>query len=209
MLRRRIVLALVLAATATLLMLGSRGFSRPEQAEAMPVEIDGALSVKHEPDIYFYPTPPPVVDKMLELANITADDVVYDLGCGDGRIVIAAAKEFGARGVGIDIDPERIKESRANAKAAGVEHLVEFRQADIFKTDFSDASVVMLYLLPELNLQLVPQLQQLSADSRIVSHAFGIEGYPADRRIDLPDYDGDGQPEKVYHWSTPLKKSRS
>jgi ribosomal protein L11 methylase PrmA len=120
---------------------------------------------------------------MLELAGVTKADVVYDLGCGDGRIPIAAAKKYGARGVGLDIDPRRIEESRANAKAAGVEHLVEFRLEDVMTADVSGASVVTLYLLSSSNAKLRPILRkQLRPGSRIVSHAFSMgTDWPADR----------------------------
>ncbi|WBY03547.1 methyltransferase domain-containing protein [Ramlibacter tataouinensis] len=135
------------------------------------------------PDVPFVPTPMPVVEKMLQMANVRAGDVVYDLGCGDGRIVIQAAKERGARGVGIDIDPRRIAEARANAKEAGVEERVQFRQADLFQSDFSPASVVTLYLLPDINQRLRPQLwRQLKVGTRVVSHDFDMgDAWPPDR----------------------------
>lgn len=131
----------------------------------------------------YVPTPDDVVIRMLELAGVKASDVVYDLGCGDGRIPIAAAKRFGARGVGIDIDPGRIEESRANAKAAGVESLVEFRVGDVLQADVSPATVVTLYLLTSSNLKLRPILErQLRPGARIVSHAFSMgPEWPADR----------------------------
>jgi SAM-dependent methyltransferase len=123
----------------------------------------------------FVPTPQEVVDRMLEMASVTKSDVVYDLGCGDGRLVITAAKRYGARGVGVDIDAARIAESKANAKAAGVEHLVEFRQQDALTVDVAPASVVTLYLLTAANLKLRPTLQKtLKPGSRIVSHQFGM-----------------------------------
>ena len=131
----------------------------------------------------YVPTPEDVVDRMLVLAVTTRDDVVYDLGCGDGRIPIAAAKTFGARGVGIDIDPRRIEESRANAKAAGVEHLVEFRLGDALAADVSPATVVTLYMLGSGNAALRPILtRQLRPGARIVSHAFSMgPTWPADK----------------------------
>ena len=131
----------------------------------------------------YVPTPPDVVVRMLELAKVTRNDVVYDLGCGDGRIPIAAAAKYGARGVGIDIDPRRIDESRANAKAAGVEHLVEFRLEDVMKADVSRATVVTLFLLSSSNAKLRPMLQsQLGPGARIVSHAFSMGAdWPADK----------------------------
>jgi SAM-dependent methyltransferase len=127
-------------------------------------------------------TPQDVVERMLALAQVTKDDVVYDLGCGDGRIVVTAAKRYGARGVGVDIDPKRIEESIANAKAAGVERLVEFRLQDAMTTDVSPATVVTLYLLSSSNATLRPILtRQLRPGARIVAHNFSMgAGWPAD-----------------------------
>jgi len=131
----------------------------------------------------YVPTPQDVAERMLELAGVTRDDVVYDLGCGDGRLVITAASKYGARGVGIDIDPERIAESEANARKAGVDRLVSFRLQDAMTVDVSPATVVTLYLLSSSNLKLRPQLTaQLRPGARIVSHAFSM---------------GDWKPEKV------------
>ena len=131
----------------------------------------------------YVPSAYEVVDRMLALAEVTKDDVVYDLGSGDGRIPIAAAKNHGARGVGLDIDPQRIVESRANAKAAGVESLVEFREQDVLTADLSGATVVTLYLLSSANAQLRPILtRQLRPGTRIVSHAFSMgPAWPADK----------------------------
>ena len=110
------------------------------------------------PDVHFVPTPMDVVDTMLAVAKVAKNDRLFDLGSGDGRIVIAAAKRFGTRGTGIDIDPQRITESNRNADTAGVKQLVEFRQADLFQTDLRSATVITLYLLPRLNVQLRPKL---------------------------------------------------
>ena len=131
----------------------------------------------------YVPSAPEVVDRMLTLAGVTKADVVYDLGSGDGRIPIAAAKKYGARGVGLDINPERIEESRANAKAAGVEHLVEFRLENVLTADVSQATVVTLYLLSYANAKLRPILtKQLRPGTRIVSHAFSMgTEWPADK----------------------------
>jgi SAM-dependent methyltransferase len=131
----------------------------------------------------YVPSPPEVVDRMLALATVTKADVVYDLGSGDGRIPIAAAQKYGARGVGLDIDPKRIAEARANAKSASVEHLVEFRQQDVLTADVSDATVVTLYLLSSSNAKLRPILtRQLKPGARIVSHAFSMgTTWPADK----------------------------
>jgi SAM-dependent methyltransferase len=129
------------------------------------------------PDVIWLPTEDPVVTAMLKFVNVTKDDVVYDLGCGDGRIVIAAARQFGARGVGIDIDPERIKEANAAAARAGVSSRVRFEVGDLFDpaVRISDATVVALYLLPSLNARLRPRLQnELKPGTRIVSNAFSM-----------------------------------
>lgn len=123
------------------------------------------------PDVIFVPTPQEVVEDMLRLANVRKGDVLYDLGSGDGRIPVTAARLYGVRGVGIDIDPERVREARENAKRNGVENLVQFRQQDLFEADFREATVVTLYLLPDLNLKLQPRLlAQLRPGTRIVSH---------------------------------------
>jgi len=131
----------------------------------------------------YVPSPTEVVDRMLALAEVTKTDIVFDLGSGDGRIPIAAAKKYGARGVGLDIDPLKIAESRANAKAAGVEHLVEFREQDVLTADISEATVVTLYLLSSANAQLRPIItKQLKPGTRIVSHAFSMgPTWPADK----------------------------
>ncbi len=133
------------------------------------------------PDVHFVPTPDEVVMEMLNMARVVKNDVVYDLGCGDGRIVITAAKTYGARGVGVDIDPVRIQESKENALKAGVTDRVRFTQQDLFKTDFSEATVVFLYLLPELNLELRPKLlRELKPGSRIISHEFDMGDWKPD-----------------------------
>ena len=138
----------------------------PGRAHAVPL-----------PRVPYVPTPPDLVRRMLALGRVKRGDVVYDLGCGDGRIVIEAARRYGARGVGIDLDPERIREARENARRAGVEGRVSFRQADLFATDFSPATVLMLYLLFEVNLKLMPMLwRQLRAGTRVVSHDFHMGG---------------------------------
>jgi SAM-dependent methyltransferase len=139
----------------------------------------GAHGREDVPDLApFLPTPMAVVEKMLELAEIQASDVIYDLGCGDGRIVIAAAKRFGARGVGIDVVPERVFESRAGAERAGVAALLEFKLQNVFDVDISPATVVVLYLLPESNLLLRPKLEaELAPGTRVVSHNYSIEGW--------------------------------
>jgi SAM-dependent methyltransferase len=147
----------------------------------------------------FVPTPQEVVDRMLEMAAIKPGDVVYDLGCGDGRLVVTAAKRFGVRGVGVDIDPDRIAESRANAKRERVEQLVEFRQQDVRDVNVSEATVVTLYLLTEANLELRPRLQaELKPGSRIVSHQFGMGDWvPARVETVVDSY---GLSRQLYLW---------
>lgn len=149
-------------------------------------------------DVWYVPTPQEVVDRMLDEAKVRPTDVVYDLGCGDGRMVITAAKKYGTRGVGVDLDPARIREARANAKAAGVDKLVTFSVGDMFETDIREANVVLLYLLPELNRRLKPKLfAELRPGARVVSHDFDMgKGWPPDRSIKL------GQ-DGIYLWVMP------
>jgi cyclopropane fatty-acyl-phospholipid synthase-like methyltransferase len=148
----------------------------------------------------FVATPPDVVDRMLTLAQVTARDVVYDLGCGDGRIVIAAARTYGARGVGVDIDPVRIDEARSNARRAGVEHLVTFRVEDARTTDVTEATVVTLYLVAALNAELRPRLVQgLRPGARIVSHSFPIGDWEPDRVETFMS--ANGQPRTLLLWT--------
>jgi SAM-dependent methyltransferase len=150
-----------------------------------------------ESDVPYVPTPEPVVDRMLELADVGPDDVVYDLGSGDGRIVIRAARKYGARGVGIEIDPELVKEARQNAKNAGVSDLVEFRQGDLFKADFSDATAVTLYLLPSVNQKLRPMLfEQLAPGTPVVSHDFDMGKWSPERTVDVSG-------DTIYRWTIP------
>ena len=147
----------------------------------------------------FVPTPNDVVTQMLTLAGVGEDDVVYDLGCGDGRIVIAAARDFGARGVGIDIDPQRIAEANANARQAGVQHLVDFIEQDAMDVDVSDATVVTLYLLSSTNARLRPILtRQLRPGARIVSHAFTMANWQPDL-VDRFE-DAGGTMRTLYLW---------
>ena len=168
----------------------------------MLVALTVGLTVLQTVRTPFLATPPDVVDRMLTLAQVDARDVVYDLGCGDGRIVIAAARTYGARGVGVDIDPARIEEARTNAQRAGVEHLVTFRTEDARTTDISEATVVTLYLVAALNAQLRPRLAaQLRPGARIVSHHFPIGTWEPDR-VDV-FRSADGQTRTLLLWSIP------
>ena len=157
------------------------------------------------PDVAFVPTPQDVVEKMLELAKVKKDDLVYDLGCGDGRIVVTAAKKYGCKAVGYDIDPKRVKESLENVKNNKVGHLAKIKQEDIFTLDLSKANVITLYLLPALNVKLIPQLEKLKPGSRIVSHNFRMSGVKPDKVVRLKSKK-DGMQHTVYLWTTPLKK---
>ena len=154
------------------------------------------ISILPRLDVPYVPTPQPVVDKMLELARVGKNDMLFDLGCGDGRIVVTAAKARGARGTGIDLDPARIAEATENAKRAGVADRAKFRVGDLFKTDFSSATVVTLYLLPTINAKLRPQLwKQLRIGTRVVSHAFDMGSeWPAEKTAQV-----DGR--AIYYWT--------
>ena len=182
----------------TLMLFAALALIAPAAAPAQPAV---SPPEARRPDVIFVPTPQPVVEAMLEMANVKKGDVLYDLGSGDGRIPITAARKYGVRAVGIDIDPERIQEANANAEAAGVTNLVTFRNADLFTSDFSEASVVTLYLLDSLNEKLRPKLlRELKPGTRIVSHAFRM---------------GDWEPEQtrevngnmVYFWTVPRRQA--
>jgi SAM-dependent methyltransferase len=148
----------------------------------------------------YVPTPQDVVDRMLALAGVGKSDVVVDLGCGDGRIPITAAKVYGARGIGVDIDPRRIAEANANAKAAGVTHLVEFRLQDAMTTDVSGATVITLYLLSSSNLKLRPILtRQLKPGARIVAHNFAMGDWEAEKIETFTDKEG--RTRTIYRWT--------
>lgn len=183
----------------------------PKNGSLLPLRDDWTLVLLQEkpklkPDVVYVPTPQKVVEKMLEVAKVTKDDVVYDLGCGDGRIVVTAARLYGCKAVGYDIDPERIKESLANVKKHGVENLVKIEQRDIFTVDVSPASVVCLYLLPNLNAKLVPQLQKMKPGSRVVTHDFRIPGYKHVQEFRVDPGEGFTREHTVYLYIIPLQK---
>jgi ribosomal protein L11 methylase PrmA len=156
------------------------------------------------PDVVYVPTPQEVVDRMLELAELKKGEVLYDLGCGDGRIVITAAKRYGVKAVGFDIDPKRVAESRQNVQKAGVGELVTIKQQDIFTTDLTGADVVTLYLLPTLNVRLMPQLAKLKPGSRILSHAFNMKG-ARPKKLERV-HCGDGATRNLFLWLVPWDK---
>jgi SAM-dependent methyltransferase len=184
-----------IAATSLGLMAYRHVPTTPEPTQSQLVAQDTGPKL----DVPYVPTPTAVVDAMIKVANVGKNDVLYDLGCGDGRIVITAAQKYGIRGVGIDIDPERIKEANENAKKAGVSDRVKFIQGDLFKANFSEATVVTLYLLPRINLKLRPQLfKQLKPGTRVVSHAFDMGDWKPEKTLDV-----DGR--NVYFWTIPQK----
>ena len=153
------------------------------------------------PDVIFVPTPNEIVDTMLRMAAVTKKDTVYDLGCGDGRIVITAAQKFGARGVGIDIDPDRVAEATENAAKAGVADRVKIIRGDLFEADIRPATVVTLYLLTDLNLKLRPKLlRDLNPGTRVVSHAFSMGDWAPERTAEV-------QGTHVYLWRIPPRKA--
>lgn len=155
-----------------------------------------------EPDVIYVPTPEPVVDAMLNLAEVKPGDVLYDLGSGDGRIPIRAAERFGVRATGIEINPVRLREANANAEKAGVTDLVSFRQDDLFEADFSDATVVTLYLLDSLNEKLRPRLlAELEPGTRIVSHAFRMGDWEPEQTLEVGD-------STIYRWTVPERGAR-
>lgn len=169
-----------------------------------------ARKPKREPDIFYLPTPQGVVDRMLEMANLKKDDVVYDLGCGDGRFVVTAAKIYGVKATGYDIDPERVKDSNENVKKNDVEKLVTIKEADVFELDLTGASVVTLYLLPELNEKLMPQLAKMKPGSRILSHDFPMDGAKPEKveRLKVKNDRGEESDHTIYMWTVPWKMEK-
>jgi SAM-dependent methyltransferase len=169
-------------------------------AVSLPALAQQAPKDPRYPDVPYVPTRQEIVEEMLRVAGVKAGDVVYDLGCGDGRIVIAAAQKFGARGVGVDIDPQRIAEANANAKRAGVEKQVAFRLGDLFDADIAEATVVTLYLLPDVNLRLKPKLlRDLKPGTRIVSHDFSMgDDWKPERTLKLGN-------DWIYFWTIPSR----
>jgi len=174
------------------LVMASALWSLPSDARQVPAKTQDLRA----PDVHYVPTPQAVVDAMLKIANVTAKDVVYDLGCGDGRIPVTAAQRYGAKGIGIDLDPARISEATENAKLAGVTDRVTFLNQDLFTTDIAEATVVTLYLLPSLNLKLMPKLiAELKPGTRIVSHAFDMgASWPPEKTLVV-----DGK--TIYYWT--------
>lgn len=182
------------ATVALLLFLSFVGFVQASHSFSLIMED----TIPERLDVPYVPTPDEIVSEMIKMAHINEKDVVYDLGCGDGRIVITACQKTGARGVGVDIDPERIAESRSNAKKADVEGKVTFIQQDLFKIDFSEATVLALYLLPEINVKLRPRiLNDLQPGARIISHNYSMGDWLPDtaRHLDAR--------HSIYFWVVP------
>jgi len=179
-------------------------FSAGAQTTAQRAPAAAAPKELRAPDVIFVPTPHEVVDAMLKVAKVGKDDVLYDLGSGDGRIPITAAQKYGiARGIGIDINPQRIKEANENLRKAGVGERVRFVNADLFESDLSDATVITLYLLPELNLKLLPKLlKEVKPGTRIVSHAFDMGTWKPEQSLDIGG-------RKVYFWMIPAPGTAS
>jgi precorrin-6B methylase 2 len=176
-----------------------------EEKEEEEIDIRSTRSYRSisdvELDVPYVPTPQVVVEEMLKLAEVKKGDIVYDLGCGDGRIVVTAAKKYGVKGIGVDLDPDRVEESKANVKENKVEKLVTIRQGNALETDVSEASVVTLYLLPSVNLRLKPILQkQLKPGSRIVSHAFDMGDWEPEKEVTVKH---EGAPYMIYLWRIP------
>jgi cyclopropane fatty-acyl-phospholipid synthase-like methyltransferase len=176
------------------MLLLTLGLAAPAVAQQKPLR---------EPDVIFVPTPAEVVTAMLKLANVTPKDVVYDLGCGDGMIITAAAQEFGAHAVGIDINPVRVKEATERAQKAGVTDKVKILNEDLFESDISQATVVTLYLLPVLNVKLIPKLnKELKPGTRIVSQTFSMgDDYPPEKTVEVAG-------RSVYLWTVPMKQKK-
>ena len=169
--------------------------------------VPAVRSQERQPDVIYVPTPYEVVDKMLEMADVRKGEVVYDLGCGDGRIPIMAAKKYGVKAYGWDIDPRRVAESQENIQKNNIKDLVTIKLGDIFELDLSKADVITLYLLPALNVKLIPQLEKLKPGCRIVSHDFDMAGVRPKRMITF-NPSGGGREHRIYLWVTPLERER-
>lgn len=175
--------------------------------QTSPTNLDGTPPPRQATNAPFITTPDPVVQAMVELADVDEDDVVYDLGCGDGRIVIAAAQATGCEGVGFDIDPERVAEARRNVAIHGLQERVTIKEADVFTVDLSEADAVVMYLLPWMLKQLIPQFDAMPPGRRIVSHDFKISGCKPDQTIEVAALEGNPPHRHFVHlWITPLKK---
>lgn len=195
-----------------LLMVLTQAFGAVLPALAAGLLSSAAQAAGDQPSVPYVPTPQAVVDRMLAMAKVTAQDYLIDLGSGDGRIVVTAAKKFGARGFGVDLNPVRIDEANANARKNGVTDKVAFYQRNLFETDLTQATVITMYLLPRVNLELRPKLLDLKPGTRIVSHDFDMGDWKADAsaRMDATDkFSGAGGDSDVYFWVVPAKAGGS
>jgi precorrin-6B methylase 2 len=181
--------------SSTQITLAEAGAAGPEKPDQLPPI----------PEVLFIPTPQDVVVRMLELADVQENDLLYDLGCGDGRILVTGIQRFGCRAVGFDIDPRRVKESRENLKRNGVEERGRVEEKDLFQVDLCPASVITLYLGPKYNARLIPQLQTLKPGSRIVSHQYEIKGIKPEKEVHYRSK-ADGRIHTLFLWTAPLKK---
>src|SRR5438093_938649 len=177
---------------------GDRAQSRGPERTKLPER-------RRRPDVIFVPTPQDVVEKMLDLARVAPDDMVADLGCGDGRFLVTAAKKYGCRAYGCDLDKDCVRLSLENVKTAGVEKLVQIEEKNIFAVDLRDVTVVMLYLGPAMNARLIPQLERMKPGARIVSHGFPTPGLIPDTVETFMSSEDDIR-RQLYLWTTPLKK---
>jgi len=182
----------------------------PLTALCVFLSLAAAQELPVQPEVPYVPTTPQAVQAMLKLANVKKSDIVYDLGCGDGRIVIAAAKTYGAHAVGIDIDPHRIQEARANARQAGVENLVRFEEKDLFQADIHEATVVTLFLLSNVNLRLRPKLlADLKPGTRIVSNTFDMGDWKPDKQVTVEGSDDmEYLSHTLYLWTVPDRNAK-
>jgi SAM-dependent methyltransferase len=196
--QHRFGLALLVGGLALVILTPGVGCAQQQDADSSdPFTATPLDSLDAEKDVPYVTTPQRVVERMLEMADVSEDDVVYDLGSGDGRFVITAAQQFGARAVGVEIDPQLVRQARSQARLAGVTDRVEFRQGNLFETDLREATVVTLYLEPDLNLRLRPKLLlQLDPGDRVVSHDFGMGAWTPDRVEKIGD-------STVYLWTVP------
>ncbi len=181
---------------------------RAAGAGVFPLALFATLALASDARVPYVPTPQGVVDRMLDMAKVGAADYLIDLGSGDGRIVITAAKKHGARGFGVDLNPERIRESNENAQRAGVADKVAFYQRNLFETDLTPASVITMYLLPRVNVELRPKLLELAPGTRLVSHDFDMGDWKPDAESSMRDdekYGGAGGASDIYFWVVPAK----
>jgi len=197
---RSTILSTMRSLASAVLLISSVLAQAPQQVPAQ---------AKQAPEVPYLPTTQVAVEAMLKLAGVTANDVVYDLGCGDGRILVTAAKLYGARGVGIDIDPQRIREANENAKKSGVERLVRFEENDLFKANIREASVVTLFLLTSVNARLRPKLlQELRPGTRVVSNTFDMGDWKPEKEFTVDTGDEGYFSRKLYLWTIPPRSSK-